>query len=174
MNFLPNKLSRSDGFFPPEQSSAPSIILMNAQSILPKIEQLQIVSSLKNPHIICLTETWLNESVDSTLIHVPNYRLCRTDRRNRKGGGTAIFIRQDIDFCENTDKYRDLMYIEFTVVDLCAFKKFMICAYVPPNLNSESHRNIHQGLISITDDLLNTKPDYSEIIAGDFNNFDTE
>ena len=53
------------------------MILMNVQSLLPKIEQLQIVASLKSPHAICIAETWLNETINSLLIHVPNYSIRR-------------------------------------------------------------------------------------------------
>lgn len=123
---------------------------------------------------MCLTETWLNDSISSSLIHVPNYNLCRADRCVRKGGGTAVFIRQDVHFVDKTEEYQAFMDIEFNVVDLCSMRVCLICAYIPPNLNSETHKNIHACLISITDDILKAKPNYNTMIVGDMNDFDVE
>ena len=151
------------------QASAPSIILINAQSIIPKIEQLQLAASLKTPHVICLTETWLNESIKSSLVDIPNYHLCRTDRRKRRGGGTAIYVRRDLDFIERTEEY--CMEVEFTLIEIRSLKAFLLCVYIPPNLSRVSHEQIHATLVNITDDLLTQKSDYNEIIVGDFNDF---
>ena len=146
-------------------------MLLNVRSLLPKIDQLQLVASMKSPHVICLTETWLNSSVDSALVSLPNYSLCRSDRPNRRGGGTAIYIHHDIHFVDFTHMYCDLIDVEISVIELVAAKILLICIYIPPNLSSEKHNNIHANLVHLTDDFLNEKPDHNHIVVGDFNNF---
>ena len=43
--------------------------------------------------IICLTETWLNESISNLEILPYGYNIFRNDRHNRKGGGTLIAVK---------------------------------------------------------------------------------
>ena len=43
--------------------------------------------------IICLTETWLNESISDLEILPYGYNIFQNDRHNRKGGGTLIAVK---------------------------------------------------------------------------------
>jgi len=144
---------------------------MNVQSILPKIDELEVVAALKKPDVICLTETWLNSSIDSSVINVTDYRLCRTDREDRKGGGTAIYVRRDINYFDKTTSYRVSNEVEYTLIEIPCFRVLLICIYIPPNLDSARHQSILSKLITITDESMNSKTDFNQIIVGDFNDF---
>lgn len=44
-----------------------------------------------NFHIVCISETWLSESVTNNAVNIPGYILYRKDRAAR-GGGLAICV----------------------------------------------------------------------------------
>ena len=44
--------------------------------------------------ILCLTETWLESDVSNTFIQIEGFNVYRKDRE-RKGGGTAIYVREE-------------------------------------------------------------------------------
>ena len=74
----------------------PIIMLTNVRSLAKKIDELTVISSLRNPSVICITETWLSEEVEDYLIAIPGYRMFRTDRKGRRGGGTAIYVKSHL------------------------------------------------------------------------------
>ena len=73
-----------------------SLLSTNCRSLLSKMDELRLlVSSSSAPAIICLTETWLDDSVRACEVDLPNYRLFRRDR-DRHGGGVAIYVLDTI------------------------------------------------------------------------------
>ena len=42
------------------------------------------------------TETWLDKSITKD-IKIPGYQVFRCDRKDRKGGGTAIYLNEDLE-----------------------------------------------------------------------------
>ena len=55
---------------------------------------------------ICMTETWLDESVFDSEVQIDSYVLRRQDR-NRHGGGVCIYIRSDLSFNPRDDLSHD-------------------------------------------------------------------
>src|SRR2546425_890341 len=47
------------------------------------------------PNFICIQETWIYNDL---LPSIPGYVYIHTFRTNKKGGGSAIYIKQNIDF----------------------------------------------------------------------------
>ena len=146
-------------------------MLANVQSLLPKIEEFHLLLSVKEPDVFCVTETWLNKTVLSSLIDTTGYSHCRNDRTSRRGGGTAIFVRDGIDYCHLQTVYDISLEMECSVIDVRTFRMFIMCVYIPPSLNAESLRNIERMLLRGIDWLLSWKPNYQIIITGDFNHF---
>ena len=94
------------------------IIHVNARSLFNKLDELKY--NLKGFDIIVFTETWLNSSVDDSLLKWDNYQLVRLDReqvRNNRGGGVCVYIRSSIkfeimqDFNEMLDNNIEFVYI---------------------------------------------------------------
>ncbi len=52
--------------------------------------------------VICVSETWLDNSVTNTEIQIEGFNVIRKDR-NRHGGGVATYIRSDLAFSERND-----------------------------------------------------------------------
>ena len=159
---------------PPQQKAFPTIMLANVQSLLPKIDELDLILSIKRPNVFCITETWLTEDIDTNIIQPECYCVCRNDRTRRRGGGTAIFVRND-------ETYRHLQMtlgtgieneFEVTMVELFRHQMFLFCLYIPPSLNVSLLLDIQDWLVSEVDRLLSEKSFHHVILVGDFNRFD--
>ena len=73
------------------------ILHLNARSLLPKLDS---VKHNFTPHtnIMCFTETWFKPELMLELTQIQNYNLNRNDRKNKRGGGTCIFLREEIKY----------------------------------------------------------------------------
>ena len=80
------------------------ILHYNCRSILNKLEDLTNICLKLNPAIICLTETWLDQSSHQSAFIPEGYRILRNDRTEEfkqkygktSGGGTAILFKEEI------------------------------------------------------------------------------
>ena len=72
-------------------------IHLNINSVLPKIDELRLIAKKTNASIIGLTETKLDETIGNIEVEIDGYTMERFDR-NRKGGGVACYVRNDIIF----------------------------------------------------------------------------
>lgn len=149
-------------------------MLLNAQSLLPKIDELRVITHVRSPSLICATETWLNDSVDSNFINIHNYQICRQDRSYRRGGGIAIYLSNDICFTPISTNCDSMKDVDFLVLDVMSFRILLVCLYIPPSVSSETLHVIEVCLTNIVDDFLMTKPVYNVIITGDLNKFKTK
>ena len=61
---------------------------------MPKANLLLNYASIQDPDLFLLTETWLDDSVPSSLFCPPAYVTYRCDRCAGRGGGTAILVKQ--------------------------------------------------------------------------------
>lgn len=67
----------------------PAILLVNLRSRYSKVDELRLMITRK-PCIsltsaLCFTETWLNEMIPDSALHLPGFRIYRTDR------GTEVY-----------------------------------------------------------------------------------
>ncbi len=145
--------------------------MLNARSLFYKIDELRVFATLKKPNVICVTETWLCDDIFSELLHIPGYQLCRQDRNDRRGGGTAVFLEETITF--SIVHKASVLGSEILMIDLMSFQLFLVCIYIPPNVSSSCLKEIHDRLEQDVDRFLTSKPNYNAMIAGDMNKFDT-
>jgi exonuclease III len=134
------------------------------------LTKLKLLFLFKSPTIICITETWLNESVDSSLIRIPGYSLSRSDRCTRRGGGAAVYIKSNLHFATVPVAHSNL-YSDCCIIDIIAANLLLVCIYIPPNVRADDLLQIHEMLVMTIDDYLSCKPHYSYVILGDFNHF---
>ena len=85
----------ADNMFGVFQKRGIHILHLNIRSLLSKIDELRYIAIKSKATIICITETWLDETVWDTEISIPEYNILRKDR-NRDGGGVCMYIRSDI------------------------------------------------------------------------------
>ena len=155
----------------PEPDFHPKLLLSNVQSLWPKIDEFRLIMSTLLPDIACLTETWLTSDIDSDFIKVDGFHCARADRRHKRGGGTAIYVRDGIQFCSKEISEAFNHEAEGIVLELSSAKIFVLCIYVPPSLSSASLEAIRDKVVDIVDEHLTAHRIDKTIIVGDFNHF---
>ena len=72
------------------------ILYYNARSILSKCDELHaIIVQMKQPHILCIVQTWLSPDITDNELQLPCYQLVRLDR-NRHGGSVLLYVHNMI------------------------------------------------------------------------------
>ncbi len=71
----------------------PSIHLANLRSLPNKTDKLLLLSQtnkdFSNSAALCFTETWLNDTIPDSALHLPNFQLIRADREAESTGKSA-------------------------------------------------------------------------------------
>ena len=147
------------------------ILYTNAQSLIKKINELNILACDLKPDIICVNETWTNEEHSRAYLGINNYDIiCRKDRKDTNrgiGGGLLIYAKNSLGACEfETEDMKDF--------NQCCGIKFktshhsyihIILIYRPHNLyNGEDVTENNQNLLK---SIKNLPAPY--ILVGDFN-----
>ena len=76
----------------PEPNSSFSVLSFNANDLRNKLNELHVISSVQNPDVICITETFGSSRYTDTFFHLPNYSMFRQDRLCHGGGGIIIYV----------------------------------------------------------------------------------
>ena len=128
----------------------------------------------KSIDIFICSETWFSESYDEKATSINGYICYRDDRKNRVGGGVAIWVRNCFVSvllpCAHSSDF------ECVIVKLTGLKLIVMAMYLPPNVaNSQSSStSINSFVISTLDEYLDINPDFDVVIAGDLNRFDVK
>lgn len=147
----------------------PKLCLLNARSLLPKVDELRAVTSVANFDVICVSETWLSPAVDDSLLNIQNFSLYRHDRTTHRGGGCAVYVKNT--FASEVFECDLSIYgIECCVVRLLCPAILVFCIYIPPNTRSDSLRELRDFLVQKVD----TASPSAYMFAGDFNRFDVK
>jgi len=134
----------------------------NARSLINKIDELRVVCSIERPLFVAVSETWFFESILDSEISINNYNLIRGDRKFRKGGGVALYVRQGIEYSEAElpNKYVESLWVN---IKLSRKEKILVgVVYRPPNCSDDENLKLLETL-----QLLDTSQNV--LILGDFN-----
>jgi hypothetical protein len=143
--------------------------MANVQSLLPKLDELRVTTSLIKPDLILLTETWLNSNVTDSLLNIPGYTLFRHDRPlPRRGGGVAVYVKNHI-FVRPFFVTNFLEPVNSLWCILADIKVIVLCIYVPPDVSRSHSSDVNCFIVENFDTLLSQYPDFDVIICGDFN-----
>lgn len=149
-----------------------NICHMNVQSLcarrFTKFEELKqnIIGSKLD--IICFTETWLDTSINDSLIAIQGFDVVRNDR-NRHGGGICVYFNQKRLTCRILKNSNNLATnegrytTEFLILEvICGDSKFLLAVYYnPPTLDCSYSLRSH-----IEEFCMNYERSY---FIGDFN-----
>lgn len=143
------------------------MIYFNSRSVKNKLRDLFFLINSKKPDIVCICETWLNNNInDAELVQGLPYNVFRSDRKNKRGGGVAIIVKDNVLVCHSKS---------VSVVDLCEYQLVdfldpqtqnslrLICLYRPPWSNSQSF----DLFLDMFSDLITTSQDI--VVVGDLN-----
>ena len=70
--------------------------LLNARSLLPKVDELTGLIYTKPVDIVAVTESWLHNAIENRLLQLNDYNLFRKDRITGRGGGVCVYVKKDI------------------------------------------------------------------------------
>ena len=79
-----------------ESSCALKIGHLNVRSLTAHLDQVNLLLLREQLDVLCLSETWLTEAVDTSTLLFPGYIISRRDRRKKTGGGVAILYRNTL------------------------------------------------------------------------------
>ena len=67
---------------------------LNARSLLPKLDELNVLASKTKAAVIGVSETWLDESVEDSEVELPGYSilLCPKESLKRDSLKNAMYI----------------------------------------------------------------------------------
>ena len=145
----------------------PSILLCNARSIFPKLDELCLLNSLHRTSIIAVTESWLTDNIDSTLLSFSNHTFYRCDRNSGRGGGVCVWC--NISLHPEAILFERHEKAETLVLYLRRINCVFILIYIPPGLCVEDSRLINTSIVNVVDSHLRLHPDSEIILCGDFN-----
>lgn len=146
---------------------------LNSRSVLPKIDSIRLWMEERKFDIVTLSETWLHESIDNSMLDVGAFDIFRLDRARRcKGGGLATLIKRDENYIVNSEKYRNIWVsnadCELQIIEVKPGnirKTLVLNCYRPPAGSINNFVN-H---ISETLDAVAHFDEFDTYICGDFN-----
>ncbi|XP_066264724.1 uncharacterized protein [Branchiostoma lanceolatum] len=153
-----------------------NIVHHNTEGLVSHFKSLKS-TCLVNADIICLTETWLSENVQSSQVQLDGFSMFRKDRSrghvgeegssvtiNSPHGGVAVYVR-DVYGCEEIHIPDDILECVAMQVSADCTKHLIVAIYRPPNVRKDP-------FVSSLDRLLHHLSSVernSTVILGDFN-----
>ena len=136
------------------------------------LEQLQADVISNGIDVVLVSETWFKSHHLDSSIGINGYNIFRKDRKKRRGGGVAIYIRKsaysEIFTPQINSHDSDAFELLWVKAKLLSSTLFIGVIYHPPNPSYHSADLIQ--LLSLTLDYISNNFDNSTVIlAGDFN-----
>ena len=136
---------------------------LNIQSLVPKIDLLSVEAQPYD--VLVFTETWLNQSITDAKLRIPNFKLpFRCDRKDRIGGGVAIYVRESILATTRSDLQINNLEALWVEIHIDHRKILIGGIYRPPDSNNTQWLNMEQSLDQALDGLFD-----NILVTGDFN-----
>lgn len=130
------------------------IVQLNVRSLYHKVSILENDLLGSRIGVLGITESWLNPITPSSLVNISGYNLLRNDRLRCRGGGTCLYIRNDLEH-ESPQKPINDKNIEIQMVNILGkeggqeYKTIsIVLVYRPPNGNNQKAYNIAKEFIN--------------------------
>ncbi len=147
------------------------ILLLNIRGLLQlsnrsKIPYLRDLATCNQAMCMALTETHLTSNISDAELHIPNYVIYRTDRKERSHGGVAMYIREDITvtvLLSHSNSVCDTLMVHIRQLDV------VICTtYRPPD--APNHNGKFEDSLSKIEEAFAKLDQHTNILLlGDFN-----
>lgn len=153
----------------------PSALLCNVRAIANKIDELECVCNLNSADEVCVTETWLTDTIPDSAVSMNNYVLFRRDRPTH-AGGIAAYINCDIS-CQIVstptlaDSPTEILWIKLRPRRLPRPVSIILLSivYHPPHATAEDNNSLYQHVRETVDSFTLNHPDCLVYLTGDFN-----
>jgi len=99
-------INRSNGNSKKDKFNNLKCIYFKARSIVNKQKELNLLVTEEDIDIVGITETWLNDKISDEELSIKGYTLYRKDRNDTiktRGGGVAIYVRNELHPVYNSD-----------------------------------------------------------------------
>lgn len=153
----------------PSNFTSFSACSFNAQSLLHNFPQVSLFCSAHREFdLIIVSETWLNPSITDGMVKLEGYTLYRNDRRNRVGGGVAMYVKNCFKFIpillsDSQDPSGSIEYLIGKIILAPRQEILVASVYRPPN--SPFFKNT-----AFLSKLAELAPQFTtKVIMGDFN-----
>jgi exonuclease III len=139
------------------------IVHLNVHYLYPKLDEIKHIIKHQNIDILCLCETFLNNTFSNNELFIENFKMFRKDR-DAHGGGLVIYIKDDLHCIERIDLENSSVESLWLEVKQSNSKSFLLSyVYRPPSSRV-------QWLEDFTNMIVNSPLDEKEcIVMGDFN-----
>ena len=128
-----------------------SIVSINVRSLEKNHERMEDFLRTTGPTVVCIQEVWQHNRA------FPGYKMVKRLRKNKRGGGVAILVREDIDFEEKAGGITpNIEHITIKIEGIGTITNI----YLPP-------ANITRTSIDTIKQMVNPKE--TTYILGDFN-----
>ena len=138
-------------------------IHLNVRSLLPKIDEIRFLVHSADLDVVCINESWLDDSVNNNEIAIVGYNVIRNDR-NRHGGGVIMYIKETISYICRSDLQNQT--VEAVWIELAAqsTNPVLCCSvYRPPSAGIDYYETLLDMLDKVTDE----KKEF--VLLGDLN-----
>lgn len=155
-----------------------NILSLNAESLNAKLHHISyLIDAIESEncrlHVICLQESWISSTDDTSLLQMDNYFSLHQPKSCSSRGGLSMFIHRSLKFKNLISKSFSTWENQLVEIQPSySTKKILICnIYRPPN--SRNLTNL-QALNEFNDEFLdhycNFPPNYFiKLLVGDFN-----
>ncbi|XP_073671518.1 uncharacterized protein [Paramisgurnus dabryanus] len=162
------------------QTPLPSIHLANLHSLPNKTDKLLLLSrtnkDFSHSAALCFTETWLNDAIPDSALHLPGFQLFIADHESTgksRGGGTCFYINER--WCRDATVLKKMCCpdLEVQFVNCKPFYSpwefnlfILVSVYIPPKAQ------VSLALQKLADQITETEQQHLDsvlIILGDFN-----
>ena len=140
---------------------------MNAQSIVNKVDLLQIHASEYEPDIIVITESWTHlgpDPITDEVLKIKGYDLIgrrdRKDTKNGRGGGLLLYSKLPNIYVNSVNISDKIIHATITSNDKNSEDIQIHCIYRSPNSTFDMNQEIIEYIKRIP---------YNSILVGDFN-----
>ena len=117
----------------------------NAQSLRHKVDELEV--EIQDIEIVCLSETWLGESVCQDDLTILNFNgPHRKDRGYQEYGGVAIYTKNGLPTVRRSDVESDDLEIIWLEITTTQGKLLVGCCYRAPNSSSDTWPSIEANI----------------------------
>ena len=129
-----------------------SLLHLNVQSLFGKIDDLKEILNLSCFDIVCINETFFNNSIPFSFHINCKYNFLRYDRVGKSGGGLLVFIKKQYKIF-NIKQNSDIECIQYSIMIDKMSLNFISCYKAPDIDNQLFLDKLEEVLLELDNDL---------------------
>lgn len=130
------------------------------------MEELRWTLHSRDVDIFACSESWLGEKHDDNIVSISGFRVFREDRKERIGGGVAVWVKDSIavnrHICSHPPE------LECLTLHFSSFGFWLVTLYIPPEISLRK-TFVNSFIIDHVDSIQNVMPNAEIIVCGDLN-----